>query len=72
MTFRSRIQLLLPICAMALVVGLADAQQPGILPSVQNAPLNQNIPVDPLDSSSTRVPYWKTKTSAGSRISSNI
>src|SRR5437868_4207780 len=48
MTFRTRIRLTLLIAATATAAGLAAAQQPPIPAIVQNAPLNQVIPVDPL------------------------
>ncbi len=48
MTFRTRIRLLLPILAMASAVSFAGAQQPPATINLQNAPLGQTIPVDPL------------------------
>ena len=48
MTFRTRIRLLLPILAMASVVSVASAQQPASTINLQNAPLGQTIPIDPL------------------------
>ena len=48
MTFRTRIQLTFLISAIAVAVSLAGAQQPGAITTVQNAPLSQTVPVDPL------------------------
>ncbi len=48
MTFRTRIRLLLPILAITSVVSFAGAQQPPATINLQNAPLGQTIPVDPL------------------------
>jgi zinc protease len=53
MTFRTRIQLLLPIPAIAVVVGLAGAQQPAGTQRAQDAPLSQTISVDPLITTGT-------------------
>jgi zinc protease len=39
---------MLPISAIALAVSLVGAQQPAVGTSVQNAPLSQTVPVDPL------------------------
>ena len=39
---------MLLVSTIAVAVGLASAQQPAVTPSVQNAPLGQVIPVDPL------------------------
>ena len=48
MTLRTRIRLLLPILALTSVVSFAGAQQPAATINLQNAPLDQTIPVDPL------------------------
>ena len=48
MTLRTRIRLLLPILALTSVVSFAGAQQPAATINLQNAPLGQTIPVDPL------------------------
>jgi zinc protease len=48
MTFRTRIRLLLPVFVVASAVSFAGAQQPTVAVSVQNAPLTQVIPIDPL------------------------
>src|SRR5688572_29937707 len=48
MTFRTRIRLLLPILALTSVVSFTGAQQPAAPINLQNAPLGQTIPVDPL------------------------
>jgi zinc protease len=48
MTFRTRIRLMCLVSAIAVAVGLAGAQQPAVITSVQDAPLSQAVPVDPL------------------------
>jgi zinc protease len=48
MTFRLQVKLLLLASAIAAAAGLAGAQQPAVATSVQNAPLGQTIPIDPL------------------------
>jgi zinc protease len=47
MTLRTRSWLTVLISAIAVAVSLAGAQQPALL-SVQDAPLGQIVPVDPL------------------------
>src|SRR5438094_129074 len=48
MTFRTRTKLMLPMLAIAAGVSLAGAQQLVVGANVQNAPLSEIIPVDPL------------------------
>src|SRR5579863_9387394 len=48
MSLRTRVRLIFLISAIAAAVGFAGAQQPAISTSVQDAPLSQTIPVDPL------------------------
>src|SRR6266566_790616 len=48
MTFRARVQLTFLVSAFVAAVTFAGAQQPGVATGVQNAPLDQIVPVDPL------------------------
>ena len=48
MTLRTRVRLVLAILAVTSVVSFAGAQQPAATVNLQNAPLDQTIPVDPL------------------------
>src|ERR1700681_3877584 len=48
MTFRTRIRLMFLISAIAVAATFAGAQQPAFTTSVQDAPLGQTVPVDPL------------------------
>src|SRR6266536_6385350 len=48
MTFRSRARLMVGISAIAVAVTLAGAQTPVPTTNVQQAPLGQAVPVDPL------------------------
>jgi zinc protease len=48
MSLRTRVRLIFLIAAFAAAVGFAGAQQPAISTSVEDAPLSQTIPVDPL------------------------
>src|ERR1700674_1089811 len=48
MTFRTRIRLMFLVSAIAVAVSFAGAQQPAVTTSVQDAPLSQAVPVDPL------------------------
>ena len=48
MTCRTRIRLLFLISAIAVATSFAGAQQPAVTTSVQDAPLSQAVPVDPL------------------------
>src|SRR5216684_4297386 len=48
MTLRTRIRLMFLVSAIAVAVGFAGAQQPAVITSVQDAPLSQAVPVDPL------------------------
>src|SRR5258708_4872353 len=48
MTVRTRIRLMLLVSAIAVAVSFAGAQQPAVIASVQDAPLSQAVPVDPL------------------------
>src|SRR5580765_2614542 len=48
MAFRTRIRLIFLGSALVVAASLATAQQAAIPPSVQNAPLSQTVPVDPL------------------------
>src|SRR6476659_7085633 len=48
MTFRTRVRVSLLATAVVAAVSLAGAQQPAATTTVQNAPLTQNVPVDPL------------------------
>ena len=48
MTMRTRLRLLLPLLALTSVVSFTGAQQPAATINLQNAPLGQTIPVDPL------------------------
>jgi len=48
MTLRTRFRLLVPILALTSVVSFTGAQQPAATINLQNAPLDQTIPVDPL------------------------
>src|SRR6476660_7704320 len=53
MTCPTRVRLMLVVSAIAVAVSFAGAQQPGVATSVQNAPLSQNVPVDPLSTVGT-------------------
>jgi len=48
MTVRTRLRLFFPVFVIASAVSFAGAQQPNVAVSVQNAPLTQVIPIDPL------------------------
>src|ERR1700730_10487629 len=48
MTFRTRIRLTFLISAIAVAASFAGAQQPAVTTIVQDAPLSQTVPVDPL------------------------
>jgi zinc protease len=48
MTFRTHVRLIVPLSVIAAAVSIAGAQQPGVTASVQDAPLSQTVPVDPL------------------------
>ncbi len=48
MTLHTRIRVSFLASAIVAAVTLAAAQQPGVTTTFQNAPLNQNVPVDPL------------------------
>src|SRR6266513_1322054 len=48
MSFQARIRLTCLISSVAVAVSVAAAQQPAVTTSVQNAPLGQTVPVDPL------------------------
>src|SRR5947207_4482774 len=48
MTCRTRVRLTLLVSAIATAASFAGAQRPDLTPSVQNAPLSQTVPVDPL------------------------
>src|SRR5258708_5697436 len=48
MTVRTRIRLMFLISAITVAASFAGAQQPAVTTSVQDAPLSQTVPVDPL------------------------
>jgi zinc protease len=48
MTLHTRVRVSLLASAIVAAVSLAAAQQPAVTTTVQNAPLSQNVPVDPL------------------------
>src|SRR4026209_448135 len=48
MTLHTRVQVSLLASAVVAAVSFAAAQQPAVTTTVQNAPLSQNVPVDPL------------------------
>src|SRR3954467_8915208 len=48
MTFRTRAASMIPVLAVAAAVAVAGAQSPAVTPRIQDAPLTQIVPVDPL------------------------
>ena len=48
MTLHTRVRVSLLASAVVAAVSFAAAQQPAVTTTVQNAPLSQNVPVDPL------------------------